>query len=105
MMEKQPRSVDAKIQFPTDIGHVIRNARLLKGMTQSRLAAEVGVSRKWVCEVENGKTTAEVGLVLKVFRKLDIDLTASERPPIEFDVDEFLSSLTIERTFVDGSSE
>lgn len=105
MIEKQARSVDAKVQFPADIGHVIRNARVSKGMTQSGLAAQVGVSRKWVSEVENGKSTAEVGLVLKVLRKLNLDLTVSERPPLEFDIDQFLSSLKIERTVVTRSSE
>lgn len=105
MGEEQPRSVEAKVQHPSDIGHVIRNARASKGMTQGGLAAEVGVSRKWLSEVENGKPTAEVGLVLKVLRKLDLELAASERPPAEFDFDKFLASLAGGPAFETGPSE
>lgn len=63
-------------------------------MTQAEFAAEIGVSRKWLSEVENGKTTVELGLVLTVFRKLGLDLVAAERPRPPFDVDAALRSLT-----------
>ena len=49
-------------------------------MTQAAFAAEMGVSRKWLSEVENGKQTVELGLVLAVFRRLGLDLVAAERP-------------------------
>jgi transcriptional regulator with XRE-family HTH domain len=36
------------------------------GMTQTDLAARARVSRRWLSDLESGKPTAEIGLVLKV---------------------------------------
>ena len=62
-------------------------------MTQAAFAAEMGVSRKWLSEIENGKPTVELGLVLAVFRKLGFDLVVAERPRPQFDFDAALRSL------------
>ena len=78
----------------SDIGHAIRQERSARGITQGQFAAEMGVSRKWLSEIENGKETAEVGLVLAVFRRLGFDLVAASRPQPEFDIDAALQSLT-----------
>jgi transcriptional regulator with XRE-family HTH domain len=61
-------------------------------MTQSRLAKTAGVSRRWLSDLESGKPTAEVGLVLKVLNALGLVLDA--RPelanPASVDIDEIL---------------
>jgi transcriptional regulator with XRE-family HTH domain len=43
-------------------------------MSQSDLAAQAGVSRKWVSELENGKRTVQLGPVLEVLGILHLDL-------------------------------
>lgn len=56
------------------IGELIRDGRARLGWSQSRLAEEAGVSRQWVYEMEQGKPSAEVGLVLITLEALGLQL-------------------------------
>jgi HTH-type transcriptional regulator/antitoxin HipB len=53
------------LRAPIDIGCAIRDRRSKLGLDQQELARRVGVSRKWIVEVEKGKPRAEIGLVLR----------------------------------------
>lgn len=77
-----------------EFGVFIRRTRKRAGMTQAALAQQVNVSRKWVSEVENGKSTAEIGLVLAVLRQLGFVIHARQAPEPPIDVDALLASLT-----------
>ncbi len=85
-----------RLRLASDIGNVIRNERKDSGMSQSEMAAVAGVSRKWLSDVENGKDTAEIGMVLMVLRKLRIDLQVAERPQPAVDPGAFFGSLSAE---------
>jgi HTH-type transcriptional regulator / antitoxin HipB len=64
-----------------ELGLAIRERRRDLGMAQLELATQVGVSRQWISDVERGKPRAEVGLVLRTLRALDLMVwvgTASE---------------------------
>jgi HTH-type transcriptional regulator/antitoxin HipB len=52
----------------------VRGQRLGAGLTQAQLAARAGVSRQWVSELEHGKPTAELGLVLALLDTLRLSL-------------------------------
>ena len=67
------------IHTPEEIGLVIRERRRELGLDQSALAKRVGVSRQWIVAVERGKQRAEVGLVLRTLRALELVLTADSR--------------------------
>ncbi len=67
------------IRTAKDLGLLIRNRRKALSLDQKGLAAQVGVSRQWVIEVEKGKPRAELELVLRTFRVLDITLDAKPR--------------------------
>jgi y4mF family transcriptional regulator len=75
-----------------DLGVVIRAARREQGMTQAQLAAAVGVARSWVIAVERGKSTAEVGLVLRTLAVLGLvaDVVAAPPPAGPIDLDDLL---------------
>jgi HTH-type transcriptional regulator/antitoxin HipB len=47
------------------------------GLSQAELAERARVSRKWVYEFEGGKSTAELGLLLRVLDVLDLTLELS----------------------------
>ena len=47
-----------------DLGSMLREARKAKKMSQTELAAMVGVSRQWVISAEKGAPTARVDLML-----------------------------------------
>ena len=44
-------------------------------MTQDELAEVVGVGRKFISSVENGKETAQIGLILNLCRELGLEIT------------------------------
>jgi HTH-type transcriptional regulator / antitoxin HipB len=81
-----------RIVDPRDLALSLRARRRELGMTQSQLAKAAGVSRRWLSDLETGKSTAEVGLVLKVVNTLGLVLDA--RPeladPAAVDIDEIL---------------
>lgn len=63
-----------KLQSAMDLGRLIREARIDFGLSQASLASQLGSTQTWVSEIESGKPTAQVGLVLKVMAYLDISL-------------------------------
>ena len=51
-------------------------------MTQGELAEVAGVGRKWLSQLENGKTTAEIGLIFRLVHVLgyEVELLATPAP-------------------------
>lgn len=66
---------------PEQLGRVVRLKRQEKGLSQSALAAQLGVERKWVIRLESGNPKAELGLVLKVLDALDIHASLGDEEP------------------------
>ena len=63
-----------RIRTATDLGAFIRNRRTRLGMDQIALAKKAGTSRKWLVEVEQGKPGAEIGLILRTLKSLEISI-------------------------------
>jgi HTH-type transcriptional regulator / antitoxin HipB len=61
------------------IGRVIKNTRQSLGMRQDELASVAGLSTRSLSNIENGKTTAQLGLVLNTLSALGISITLT--PP------------------------
>jgi len=61
---------------PNDIASLIRDHRTANGLSQADLANSIGVSRKWVNELEGGGGSAKIGLVLRALNELGITLHA-----------------------------
>lgn len=57
-----------------EIGTLIRNTRKSYNLKQNELASVAGVGVRTLSEIENGKETAHIGLVLKVLDCLAIDI-------------------------------
>lgn len=56
------------------LGQLIRDRRLKRGWSQAQLGVQIGASRFWVADVEKGKPTVEVGLVLGALQVLGLVL-------------------------------
>ena len=69
-----------RIQSPADLGLSIRERRRELQLDQKTLAERVGVSRQWIIDIEHGKPRAEIGLLLRTLRELDIQLDATTPP-------------------------
>lgn len=57
-----------------ELGAAIRHRRRQLNWDQQSLAERVGVSRQWIVEIEAGKPRAEIGLLLRTLRALDLQL-------------------------------
>jgi HTH-type transcriptional regulator/antitoxin HipB len=73
--------MDTKIITTRDLAAAIRGRRFALGMTQADLAARVGVSRPWLSQIESGKPTANIGLVIRLLDALGLQLEVTDRPP------------------------
>lgn len=67
------------VKSPAELGHLVRDSRTRNGITQANLAAQVGASRKWIIDLESGKRTADLSLVLRTLNVLGIELNAGPR--------------------------
>jgi len=62
------------IRSPRDLASAVRGRRRDLGLSQSELAKKAGVSRKWISELEAGKSRVELGLVIRVLERLGLTL-------------------------------
>jgi transcriptional regulator with XRE-family HTH domain len=62
------------IQSPAELGHVVRSVRRQSKVRLDDLAATAGVSKQFTSDVEHGKPTVQLGLVLKLLRELGVSL-------------------------------
>ena len=58
-----------------DIGSAIRDRRRRLGLDQDELAKRVGVSRKWIIDVEKGKPGVALNLLLRALDTLGMRLS------------------------------
>jgi HTH-type transcriptional regulator/antitoxin HipB len=72
-----------RIRTATDLGAFIRERRTKLGMDQAALAKKAGTSRKWLVEVEQGKPGAEIGLILRTLKSLEISIDVEADSPTE----------------------
>lgn len=67
------------------IGVMIRAQRRAQGLTQADLAARNHTTQAWISEIENGKPTAEIGMVLRIVMDLGIELGFKTAAQVEAD--------------------
>lgn len=63
-----------RIRTVRDIGILIKEARIQRGLTQSGLAKMINVTQSWISWIENGKPTAEIGNVLLALTALGVEM-------------------------------
>lgn len=68
-----------RVKTPTELGNAIREARKRAELDQATTAALVGVGPRFLSEVERGKPSARLGLVLKVLERLGLEVWVSPR--------------------------
>lgn len=67
----------ARLRAPADFGPAVQQARMARGMSQSQLAGELGVTRSTISEIEGGKSTIYLRRILAIARATGIEFTAS----------------------------
>jgi HTH-type transcriptional regulator/antitoxin HipB len=72
-----------RIRTAADLGAFIRERRAKLGMDQIALAKKAGTSRKWLVEVEQGKPGAEIGLILRTLKSLEVSIDLEADASVE----------------------
>ena len=72
-----------RIKTPRELGGFIKDTRQKAGLSQMELASRIHASQKWISTVENGKASAEVGMVLRLLEALrvEVDLRVPPQEP------------------------
>lgn len=91
-----------QIRTAKEIGLLVRDHRRRQKLTQAQLAKRLRVSRLWVLQLEQGKDTAQVGLVLMALNQLGIPLQVGPPPKWpdvvregrDVDIDEIIRNAT-----------
>lgn len=67
------------ISTKRELGLVLRDLRRRRGLTQAALADVLGVSRRWVNQVEQAKTNADISTVLRALKELGVEISVVPR--------------------------
>jgi y4mF family transcriptional regulator len=62
------------IKTPDDLGRALRERRKQQGATQAEFASLCGVGVRFISDLENGKSTVQIGKVLQVIQCLGLEL-------------------------------
>jgi HTH-type transcriptional regulator/antitoxin HipB len=78
---ERPSDIPSSVAIASvrDLGQLIREAREQRKLSQQAFADLVGVGRRFISELENGKATLEFDKVLQVASATGIDLLARRR--------------------------
>jgi transcriptional regulator with XRE-family HTH domain len=68
--------ITTKIKDPFTLGQVLQQGRLQQGITQRELANLLGISQKWVWEMEQGKPGLLMERLFTILEKTGITLLA-----------------------------
>ncbi len=70
--EHERRRADLAAQLRAGIA--IRNAREIAGLTQTELAARIGIAQSALSRIEAGRTNMTLGMLRRVAEALDVDV-------------------------------
>jgi HTH-type transcriptional regulator/antitoxin HipB len=68
----------AAVHTPEDLGRFLARVRQDHGLTQEELAEDLGVSRRYVSEIENGKPGLYTERLFQMLRLLGVRLRAEQ---------------------------
>lgn len=70
-----------RIASPEQLGDAIRQGREIQGWSQRQLAARLGVTQKWLWELEQGKPGLLMERLFAALREVDVGLLAEFTDP------------------------
>lgn len=74
-MDAEQRQHDwATVARPSDLGAFLRAQRVSQDWTQDELAAELGITRQYLHEIEQGKPSLYTDRLFAVLRELGVTL-------------------------------
>ena len=68
----------ARVHTPLELGSALREFRSRSGLSQRQLAAELGVSQRYIWELEQGKPGKVTDRLFAVLRLLQVRMTLEQ---------------------------
>ena len=68
--------ITTKIKDSYTLGQIIQQSRMIRGLSQRGLARELGISQKWVWEMEQGKPGILMDRLFSILEKTGVTLSA-----------------------------
>jgi len=68
--------ITTKVKDPYTLGQVLQQTRMIRGVSQRELASELGISQKWVWEMEQGKPGILMDRLFSMLEKNGVTLSA-----------------------------
>lgn len=65
---------------PRDLGTYLSHVRRARGLTQAQVADDLGITRQYLSELENGVENLWVQRLFELLDVLEVDLLLQERP-------------------------
>lgn len=59
---------------PADLGRCLADLRGQRGLTQTQVASALGISRRYLCEIEAGKPSLYSDRLFRLLKLLDVGL-------------------------------
>ena len=78
-MADNPKIFRTKISSSRDLGAVVRAIRAEAGLDQATAAGMAGVGTRFLGDLERGKPTLRLDLVLRVLERLGLELNVDRR--------------------------
>jgi len=73
-----PRTA-TRVRTPQELGALVRAIRTEAGLDQATAAGLAGVGTRFLGDIERGKPTVRLGLVLQVLERLGLELSVGRR--------------------------
>ena len=74
-----PRATLVQIQTSSDLGRIVRETRRIADTDQATAAGVTGVGVRFLGDLERGKPTVRLGLVLQVLQRLGLEVWIAPR--------------------------
>ncbi len=65
------------VRSPEDLGRAIAGARRRRGLSQEKLAQELGISRSYLAELETGPSSLAIERSLRALRRLGANVSVT----------------------------
>lgn len=78
-------AITGTIRTPEALGRAIQQARAVRGLSQRELAAQLGITQRWLWELEQGKPGIFTDRLFAVLRAVDarLEIAIPDPPPAE----------------------
>lgn len=77
--EPKGTAMKTKVINPKSLGHILKSARISKGLSQSEAGKAVGVDQPTLSNIERGETHVRIDTLFRILAALDLEIVVQSR--------------------------